>query len=86
MFAEVLFASNMQLSDFKSACDNGDCADQNTCLQVDIHLEDGPVALAQANSLGITRRFGCEVGGGRLVVPTLIFNVSDRVHILRALV
>ena len=86
MLTEVLFASYVQLADFESACNDGDCADQNTCLQINIHLEDGPMALAQTNSLRIARRFGCEVGGRRLVVPALILNVSDRVHVLRALV
>ena len=86
MLLYVLLASDVQLADFESACYDGDCTDQDTCLQVDVHLEDGPMALAQTNSLGIARRFGSEVCGGRLVVPAIILNVSDRVHVLRALV
>lgn len=86
MLTEVFFTGYMQCANFKSACDDGDGADQDTCLQIDVHLEDGPMALAQADSLGIARLFGSEVGGGGLVVPPLILDVSDRVHVLRALI
>ena len=86
MLTEVFFASYVQCADFESACNDGDCADQDTCLQIDVHLEDGPMALAQADGLGIARLFGSEVGGGGLVVPPLILDVSDRVHVLRALI
>ena len=86
MLTEVYFASYVQCADFESACNDGDCADQNTCLKIDVHLEDGPMALAQADGLGIARLFGSEIGGGGLVVPSLILDVSDRVHVLRALI
>ena len=43
------------------------------------------MALAYAYSLGIASRIRCEVSSRRLVIPALVPDVRDRVHILRAL-
>jgi len=73
-------------TDLESASDYGDCCYKDTRLQVDVHLEDRPMALTKTYSLRIARRFRREVGSGALVVPAIVFDICDRVHVLRALV
>ena len=51
----------MQLADLEDSRDHHDGTYEDGCLEVDIHLEDGSVALTHADSLSIPCRFGGEV-------------------------
>jgi len=59
---KLFLAIVVELADFGDGSDHHDSSNQDRGLKIQIELEDGPVALAEADSLRVASRLRCEVG------------------------